>query len=98
MKHQRHKYLNQLAPESMIPILTKQGYYLEPSLQQLSRMGEEELRKVQNFTIGNEFATVKFEGNTDVRRLNLDKIVNFSFRSVSFYLKECYFYKFIKKG
>lgn len=75
-------YYNQLAPESMIPILTKPGYSIEPSLRQLSRMNEEQLRKIENFTIRNEFATVKFEGYTDVRNLNLDKIVNFTFRSV----------------
>lgn len=77
-----NKYNHQLAPESMIPNLTKPGYALEPSLRQLSRMNEEQLKRVENFTIRNEFATVRFEGITDVRGLNLDKIVNFAFRSV----------------
>lgn len=66
----------------MIPILTKTGYSLEPSLRQLSRMNEEQLKQVENFTIRNEFATVRFEGKTDVRGLDLDKIVNFQHRMV----------------
>ena len=70
----------------MIPLLTKAGYYLDPSLKQLSRMGEDQLKRVENFTIRNEYATVKFDGFTDVRNLNLDKIVNFSLRSVNLFI------------
>ena len=80
--NQVNKFTYQLAPESMIPILTKPGYSLDPSLRQLSRMNEEQLKRVENFTIRNEFATVRFEGVTDVRNLNIDKIANFSFKSV----------------
>ena len=91
-ENQVNKYHYQLAPESMIPVLTKQGYSLDPSLRQLSRMNEEQLKKVENFTIRNEFATVRFEGLTDVRNLNIDKIANFSFKSVKKNLKTCKIY------
>ena len=76
-ENQVNRYNYQLAPESMIPILTKTGYSLEPSLRHLSRMNEEQLRKIENFTVRNEFATVRFEGLTDVRNINIDKIANF---------------------
>lgn len=81
-RFQINRYHNQLAPEKMIPILTRPGYFTVPSMKQLSRMNEDQLRRVENFTIQNEFATIKFEGFTDVRHLNLDRIVNLSFRSV----------------
>lgn len=96
-RFQINRYFNQLAPEKMIPVLTKSGYTVEPTIQQLSRMNEEQLKKIENFTIRNEFATIKFEGMTDVRFLNLDKIVNLNYRSVKTYehlaLNLIYFFK-----
>ena len=74
-----------LVSEEKIPLLTKAGYTIEPSLLKLSRMTEEELSAVENFIISNEFGKIKFEEPVDLRGLNLDKIVNIRYQEVEIY-------------
>ena len=64
-----------LAPENLIPILSKPHYFCTPDIKKLCRMSEEELKSVKNFTIENQFGKVIFDGYTDVLGLNLDKLV-----------------------
>lgn len=80
------KIKEELAPEEMLPKLTKDGYNLSPAIHQLSRMTEEELSAVENFCIWNQFAKVKFEDDVDLRNLDIDRIVNFQKTFVYYFL------------
>ena len=77
--------VNELAAEHLIPQLTKEGYYMDPSIQKLSRMTEKQLSEIEEFTIYNSHAKVIFDGFTDVRSLNIDKIVSFSEKCVNLF-------------
>ena len=67
-----------------MPKLTK-NYLTEPSMLRISRMSEEELSCVENFTIFNEDVKVTFEGQTDIKGLDLDEIVHLGYRAVEIY-------------
>ena len=71
-----------LASEELVPKLTRPNYYTEPSLTRLCRMSEEELSQVKDFSVGNEFGKIMFEGKTDVRGLDLDDIINIKSKTV----------------
>jgi len=73
-----------LAPEHLLPKLTK-DYHTEPSMLKISRMSEDELCHVENFSIYNNEARVTFEGETDIRGLDLDEIVHLGYRAVEIY-------------
>lgn len=63
---------------SCVPTLTKEGYYTIPSIDEMSRMSENELSHVKNFTIGKRgIGELVFTNETDVRNLNLDEIIVF---------------------
>jgi len=81
----KKKKEREYAPEAMIPKLTKPGYSTVPSLVQLSRMTEDELAAVEEFQVMNEHAKAIWEGKTDVRYLDLDKLVEFGPKSVEVY-------------
>lgn len=51
----------------------------------ISRMSEDELCCVENFSIYNEDVKVTFETETDVRGLDLDEIVHLGHRAVEVY-------------
>jgi len=58
------------------PLLTKPGYYTMPSMEELKRMSAKQLYQVKDFTVCHRLhGSVKWEGLSDVRSLNLDKIV-----------------------
>merc|ERR1719474_2489908 len=70
----------------LAPKLTRPRYYTVPSEDVLKRMSERELATVRDFTVGHEeFGCVKWEGLTDVRALDLDKIVQFEHGKVEVY-------------
>lgn len=69
----------------MLPKLTKEGYGMNPPLHHLSRMTEEELSSVPEFTIWNQYAKIKFEEPVDLRNLDLDRIVNLQKTFVELY-------------
>lgn len=71
-----------LAPEELVPRLTKPGYYCEPSLTKLCRMSEQELANIEDFTICNEYGKIILDGKTDVRGLDLDELVNIKNKTV----------------
>ncbi len=64
------------APVSRVPILTRSGYQTEPAYSQLCRMTESELKSIHNFTIQNQHGKILFFDETDVRGLDLDKIIS----------------------
>ncbi|CCF75593.1 Nucleoporin autopeptidase [Babesia microti strain RI] len=68
------------------PKLTKAYYYTTPSIESLSMMTEEQLAAVCDLTIRHEkFGEVLWPGFTDVREMDFDKVVNFSYKSFSLY-------------
>jgi hypothetical protein len=67
------------------PILTKSGYYTEPSFNELIRMKKQDLERVENFSISNEYGRIEFPGFTDLTYVNLDEAVNIDFRCISIY-------------
>jgi len=69
--------------------LTKKKYFTAPSIATLSSLSDEELSSVVDFVVGkDECGSVQFLGSTDVRSLNLDKIVQFSPAEISVYPNE----------
>ena len=77
-----------LAPEDLIPKLNKIGYETIPPMKLLCRMSEEELMKIKNFTIQNMHGKIIFEGETDVRGLDLDAIVEIKQAEIEVYRHE----------
>lgn len=75
----------EFADVKLVPKLTKKGYTTEPSLAQLSRMSESELRKIVNFTVKNEHARIVFLNATDVTGMDLDDIIELKPKSVELY-------------
>jgi hypothetical protein len=54
-------------------------YILLPfSASELRDLSDEDLSKIPEFTIRNDFGQIKWNGLTDVRNLNLDEIVTIS--------------------
>eukprot|EP00792_Barthelona_sp_PAP020_P005774 TRINITY_DN2793_c0_g1_i1.p1 TRINITY_DN2793_c0_g1~~TRINITY_DN2793_c0_g1_i1.p1 ORF type:complete len:913 (+),score=204.32 TRINITY_DN2793_c0_g1_i1:110-2740(+) len=63
-----------LPPE--MPIFTKQGYSIQPSLSELENMSRKELESVRGFTIENSFGCIKWMNSVDLNGVNIDEAVN----------------------
>ncbi|KAK9845938.1 hypothetical protein WJX81_006497 [Elliptochloris bilobata] len=76
----------------LLPRLTRDDYFLEPSLPQLAAMAREDpasLAAVANFAVGaRDMGRVRWLEPVDVRALNLDAVVRMGKGSVEVYLKE----------
>jgi len=57
------------------PKLTKPGYTTIPPMEKIRTMTDTELAMVEGFTIENENGSIEWEGKTDIRDLDLDKLV-----------------------
>ena len=66
---------NGLAPIELIPKLTKVGYRCIPSIYELCRKTCEELKKVENFKIWNQFGEIEFKEPINLLGIDLDKEV-----------------------
>ncbi|KAG9451652.1 hypothetical protein H6P81_011617 [Aristolochia fimbriata] len=79
-------------PEASLPVLFSSGYFVKPSLKELAALELAEhgyCTRVENFTVGRVgYGHVKFLGKTDVRWLDLDKIVKFNKHEVVVYTDE----------
>lgn len=64
-----------IASINVVPKLSKAGYQTEPSYLNICKMTEKELSQVEDFSIKNQWGKIHFLGKTDLRGLNLDKIV-----------------------
>lgn len=68
------------------PILTKEGYNTRPTMSSLRKMSDRQLSSVMDFRIIREgHGEILWPGYTDVRQLNLDKIVDIANRKVTLY-------------
>ncbi|OAY78877.1 Nuclear pore complex protein NUP96 [Ananas comosus] len=78
--------------EASLPSLHSPSYYTEPSLDELAKIEAIDsgyCSRVPNFVVGKVgYGCVKFLSNTDIRWINLDKIVKFDHNSVTVYVDE----------
>lgn len=69
-----------------VPTLTKSGYEISPSLEELSDMSEADLAAVPGFAVKRPgVGKVEWEGAVDVRGADLDRIVEIEFQDVAVY-------------
>nr|XP_051204789.1 nuclear pore complex protein NUP98B-like isoform X2 [Lolium perenne] len=78
--------------ESVLPRLYKADYYTLPSIAELAARECQEpgsCSHVKDFTVGRHgYGSVKFEGETDVRMLDITSIVEFKDREINAYMDE----------
>lgn len=73
----------------MPPTLLRPGYITAPSMAVLKKMTKKELSHVRNFAVYRpNIGKIEWEGDTDVRGLDLDLIVNIEKRGVEVYDSE----------
>lgn len=71
---------------SVVPKLTKEGYYVSPSLDALKKMSEADLAAVSNFVVSRPgYGSVAWEGAVDVRGVDLDIVVGIEDKEVAVY-------------
>ncbi|KAM0824345.1 hypothetical protein ACQ4PT_070261 [Festuca glaucescens] len=78
--------------ESVLPRLYKADYYTLPSIAELAARECQEpgsCSHVKDFTVGRHgYGSVKFDGETDVRMLDITSIVEFKDREINAYMDE----------
>uniref|UniRef100_A0A0D6QTQ4 Peptidase S59 domain-containing protein n=1 Tax=Araucaria cunninghamii TaxID=56994 RepID=A0A0D6QTQ4_ARACU len=78
--------------EALMPKLRHSDYYTEPKIQELAAKERAEpgyCRRVKDFVVGRKgYGSVKFFGETDVRRLDLESIIQFNKCEVLVYMDE----------
>ncbi|XWS50219.1 hypothetical protein CRYUN_Cryun12cG0069900 [Craigia yunnanensis] len=78
--------------EALMPKLRRSDYYTEPRTQELAAKERAEpgyCRRVKDFVVGRHgYGSIKFLGETDVRRLDLESLVQFNNREVIVYMDD----------
>ncbi|XP_074311218.1 nuclear pore complex protein NUP98A-like isoform X3 [Silene latifolia] len=78
--------------EATMPKLRHSDYYTEPRIQELAAKERAEpgyCRHVKDFVVGrHNYGSIKFLGETDVRRLDLESLIQFNNREVIVYLDD----------
>ncbi|CAK76167.1 unnamed protein product (macronuclear) [Paramecium tetraurelia] len=77
-----HQTLSFRILQTYRPILTKQGYYTLPDINQLTI---NQLKNVEDFTIFNEFGSLRWDSPTNLLYINLDRIVDIQDSKVEVY-------------
>ena len=67
------------------PKLTKEGYFCEPSMDEIKKMSANDLKNVHNFVIWNEFGRIEFIQPVNLLNLNLDDIFGIDQQNVEIY-------------
>ena len=65
-----------LCPADKLPILKREGYFMNPDEYTISRMTLDEIKNVQNFSIFNENGKIEFLEKVSLYGANLDKLFN----------------------
>ena len=65
-----------LCPTNKLPILKREGYFMNPDEYTISRMTLKEIKNVENFSLFNENGKIEFEGKVSLYGANLDKLFN----------------------
>jgi len=80
---------NDTSVEGLLPKLPQADYFMEPSLEELAAKERGEpgyCGRVEDFVVGRHgYGSIKFLGETDVRGLDLESIVEFNYREVIVY-------------
>lgn len=66
---------DKLVPLELVPKLTKEGYKCVPSIMELCRKSEDELKKIEGFKICNKYGEVEFLEPINLLGIDLDKEV-----------------------
>jgi nuclear pore complex protein Nup98-Nup96 len=78
--------------EALMPKLRHSDYYTEPRIQELAAKERADpgfCRHVSDFVVGRHgYGSIKFLGQTDVRRLDLESLIQFNNREVIVYMDE----------
>ncbi|KAL0287366.1 UNVERIFIED_CONTAM: Nuclear pore complex protein A [Sesamum angustifolium] len=78
--------------EALMPKLRHSDYFTEPRIQELAAKERAEpgfCRHVKDFVVGRHgYGIIKFFGETDVRRLDLESLIQFNNREVIVYMDE----------
>ncbi|GMY31983.1 nuclear pore complex protein NUP98A [Fagus crenata] len=78
--------------EALMPKLRRSDYYTQPRIQELAAKERAEpgfCRHVKDFVVGRHgYGSIKFLGETDVRRLDLEALVQFNNREVIVYMDD----------
>ncbi|KAI3828731.1 hypothetical protein L1987_02840 [Smallanthus sonchifolius] len=78
--------------EALMPKLRHSDYYTKPRIQELAAKERAEpgfCRRVKDFVVGrHNHGSIKFLGETDVRRLDLESLIQFNHREVIVYMDE----------
>ncbi|XP_060192828.1 nuclear pore complex protein NUP98A isoform X1 [Lycium barbarum] len=78
--------------EALMPKLRHSDYYTEPRIQELAAKERAEpgfCCRVKDFVVGRHgYGSIKFMGETDVRRLDLESLIQFNNREVIVYMDE----------
>ncbi|GKV04083.1 hypothetical protein SLEP1_g16291 [Rubroshorea leprosula] len=78
--------------EALMPKLRRSDYYTEPRIQELAAKERGDpgyCRHVKDFVVGRHgFGSIKFLGETDVRRLDLESLIQFNNREVIVYMDD----------
>lgn len=67
---------DRVAPDDLVPKLTKEGYKTSPDYVLLCRMSSDELRKVENFKIYNKYGEVRFLEKVNLLGMNIDEEIS----------------------
>ncbi|KAI3950350.1 hypothetical protein MKW92_042852 [Papaver armeniacum] len=92
--HDKERTVNEKGAdiEALMPKLIYPDYYTEPRIQELAAKERAEpgfCGRVKDFIVGrNGFGSIKFAGETDVRKLDLESLVQFNNREVIVYLDD----------
>jgi Nucleoporin autopeptidase len=70
-----------LPSDDMLPTIAP-GYKTKPTLVEMARMSIEDLKKIKNFTIENEFGKLVFEGETNVIGLSISEIIRINHKEL----------------
>ncbi|KAL6640623.1 hypothetical protein ACP70R_008973 [Stipagrostis hirtigluma subsp. patula] len=84
-----NQHVNGTSVERLMPKLPYGDYFIEPSVEELAAKERAEpgyCRRVRDFVVGRHgYGSIKFLGETDVRGLDLESIVEFNNREVIVY-------------
>jgi hypothetical protein len=63
-------------PSQQIPTQPKIGYQTLPTWGDIQQMSDDQLRRVSNFTIYNQYGQIEFIGDTDLTNVDLAEAVS----------------------
>nr|GFA25600.1 nuclear pore complex protein NUP98A isoform X3 [Tanacetum cinerariifolium] len=90
--HSENGFFKEQPSPALMPKLRHLDYYTEPLVQELAAKERAKpgfCRRVKDFTVGrHNYGSIKFLGETDVRRLDLESLVQFNHREVIVYMDE----------